>query len=1112
MIPRSNVTGRALAGWRFSSTLRSCALLIALLLPGLGRSLAFGQVDQSDILTVDVTTSGFSVVWETSEPSDPGIRVYADSAGTFDITDDFEVTAFPLWAGDPAAIDKLTKAASVSELRAAARALGLMKVRVDGAQPATTYYYRITSTLDLDTSEAPDGAPIAVTTTEENSFVSAAHQILFTVSTEDALGWLVTASAPGSLHPISAYVGDGAPRHQAFLNLSQLFTSATSNWDPLNSDLITLTIRRGNGQVESTDVDIEVSGEFSVGRIFSTDASGASPTFTSTTTPTPSPTPNDAGTPIPTVSPTVSPPATATPSASPGPGVPWSTFLGGAEFADAFGVAVAPGGDLVVTGASSDWGTPVQPFAGGGSDVFVARLAADGALLWNTFLGGTGAEEEGRVAVDGEGNIYVTGSSMASWGSPLRPYVGAADAFVARVSGDGTLVWMTFLGGSGVDRAGAIAIAANGDILVAGSSHASWGSPVASYADGTDAFAARLDPSGSLLWHTFLGGAASDVGNGIGEGAGGAIYVAGGSYGSWGSPLSAFTGTSSAFVARLDVNGNRIWHTFAGGTGNDWGTGLAIAPGGEVLASGYSTSSWGTPVVPYSDHYDAFVSRFASDGTLLWNSFLGGVGSDEGLAIGVDRDGNIYVTGASANEWGDPLNPHASPAWDSDAFVARLGADGSLVWSTFLGGPEWELGFGLAPNPDGVVYAVGASGATWGSPIRPFSGQFAAYVAALPADGGSPSPTPTATPSADTSGIAFLVCDPMPLLADLNGDGDTNDPGEFGNGVINNSDVVGIFRASLLDELRPPVGSARFMAMDPSSEDAPPACGGNGAIVNNDVVQCFRRSLLPGLANYERRFEGEDCVASVMASDEPELPLLMRRARHAAVEASAYQPRRPERAAASVVFGQPDRDGNELILPIELRRLGRLRVRHMQAAVQAGRTVLEFTAATQRPELTLREGGTLLLGWLAPLEPPLVRDAVLGSAVLARHVSEGRIRLLEVRVLNPSATDADGDEVPITGAQGWVWSGAGAGHGGLLRIRCDARRLALGAATRCWGEDRDGHRVEDTLWFAGHVGRERIELESSGVVLVTPEAQGRSVVYAMQAGERRLRRVFLLTE
>ena len=103
------------------------------------------------------------------------------------------------------------------------------------------------------------------------------------------------------------------------------------------------------------------------------------------------------------------------------------------------------------------------------------------------------------------------------------------------------------------------------------------------------------------------------------------------------------------------------------------------------------------------------------------------------------------------------------------------------------------------------------------------------------------------------------MCDVAPRLADLNGDGDGSDAGEFGDGSIDNSDVLLLFRAALLAGERPRAGSDRSSAMDAAADDAPPACGGDGRIVNSDVVLCFRRSLLDSIPSYTRRYGPSGC-------------------------------------------------------------------------------------------------------------------------------------------------------------------------------------------------------------------------------------------------------------
>ncbi len=125
---------------------------------------------------------------------------------------------------------------------------------------------------------------------------------------------------------------------------------------------------------------------------------------------------------------------------------------------------------------------------------FVAKLDSSGNLLWNTFLGGSGTDYAYSVFIGADGYVYVAGSSDATWGSPIRSYAYLDDAFAAKLNGDGTLVWNTFLGASNSDYAYAIAADGNGNVTVAGQSYSTWGSPVRAYSAACDGFVAKLTP------------------------------------------------------------------------------------------------------------------------------------------------------------------------------------------------------------------------------------------------------------------------------------------------------------------------------------------------------------------------------------------------------------------------------------------------------------------------------------------------------------------------------------------------------------------------------------------------------------------------------------------
>jgi hypothetical protein len=129
----------------------------------------------------------------------------------------------------------------------------------------------------------------------------------------------------------------------------------------------------------------------------------------------------------------------------------WHTFMGGSSNDRGNGIALdGSGSNMYVVGWSyTTWGaTVVNPYAGE-KDAFVAKLNSSGAPQWNTFLGSVSNDDDGHgIAVDGSGNMYVVGTSRATWGSPLRPFQGVEDAFVAKLNSSGVLQWVTFLGGS----------------------------------------------------------------------------------------------------------------------------------------------------------------------------------------------------------------------------------------------------------------------------------------------------------------------------------------------------------------------------------------------------------------------------------------------------------------------------------------------------------------------------------------------------------------------------------------------------------------------------------------------------------------------------------------
>ena len=379
----------------------------------------------------------------------------------------------------------------------------------------------------------------------------------------------------------------------------------------------------------------------------------------------------------------------------------------------------------------------------------VANAATSSLLLRNTFLGGSADDLGNAIAVDASGNVYVAGSSTASWGAPVRPYSPTSSAFVAKLNAEGTLLWNTFLNrstSSAVTTVNEIAVDANGNVYVTGESNGTWGAPVRAITTGTqrDAFAAKLDPSGVLLWNTFLGGAGDDGGRGIGVDNTGHVYVAGTSPATWGSPvMRAHTASNDAFLVRLAPNGSIVWNTFLGGTGVDTSMGMSVDNAGNAYVTGVTTANWGAPISAYTNLVDGFVVKVSSTGVLVWNTFVGGPLSRD-MANGIATDGtSVYVTGSSTDTWGNPLRlftprPAGVPGSFADAFVAKLSVDGIAAWNTFLGGSADDTADSVSFDRSGNVYVAGSSTATWAIPAIAFVGGPAlpdAFAAKLDSNG-----------------------------------------------------------------------------------------------------------------------------------------------------------------------------------------------------------------------------------------------------------------------------------------------------------------------------------------------------------------------------------------
>jgi hypothetical protein len=436
----------------------------------------------------------------------------------------------------------------------------------------------------------------------------------------------------------------------------------------------------------------------------------------------------------------------------------WHTFYGTSNDGSiGYNIAVDGSGDIYVVGKSgATWGSPLHPHSGG-NDIVVLKLNSSGEYQWHTFYGSSSADEGFGIALDGSGNIFVTGHSGATWGSPLNAYNKSYDILVLKLNSSGAYQWHTFLGSDNYEVGRNIALDASGNIYVTGYGNKTWGSPLNAYNDSYDIFALKLNSSGTYLWHTFFGSAGIDYAWDIALDSSSNVYVTGQSFATWGSPINSYTGTTgtaNVYALKLNSSGVYQWHTFYPAL---WGWAIAVDKSSNVYVTGRSDLAWGSPVNVHSGNSDGYVLKLNSSGAYIWNTFFGVHNTNDAFDMTVDGAGNVFVAGTSDASWGSPLTPYSG---GMDIYVLNLDSTGARQWNTFYGSSvsgKNDTGWGLVLDGSGNLYVTGQSWATWGSPLNLHSGGSYPDIFVLKLNEASvvlePSVT-TSTPSAITNTTA----------------------------------------------------------------------------------------------------------------------------------------------------------------------------------------------------------------------------------------------------------------------------------------------------------------------------------------------------------------------
>jgi len=349
------------------------------------------------------------------------------------------------------------------------------------------------------------------------------------------------------------------------------------------------------------------------------------------------------------------------------------------------------------------------------ADVYAAKYNSSGTCLWSVRGGSVESNDGDygvSVSVDPTGNVYVAGNFYATsnfLGQNLT-VTGGTDIFVLKLSAAGALQWVKGFGGAGIDRVGGVAAYAGG-VVMGGDfeQSAQFGSTTLTSAGLNDAVLLSLDTAGAVKWAKQYGGTGLDRIRGVDVNATDASVHAAGDFWNtvnFGAGNLTSLGRSDAFAMRVTSAGATTWATRYGAAGDDVALDISFTRNGPVLGGYFSkTVDFGSGVGVTATKLDGFALALATTGAYRWHKVITGPESEEVRAVAADINGNTTIAGrySTSIDWGAGS---VASAGSTDVFVVTYGPTGSLNWGKSVGGTGGDVVDGVAIG-SGVVRAVG---------------------------------------------------------------------------------------------------------------------------------------------------------------------------------------------------------------------------------------------------------------------------------------------------------------------------------------------------------------------------------------------------------------------
>ncbi len=401
------------------------------------------------------------------------------------------------------------------------------------------------------------------------------------------------------------------------------------------------------------------------------------------------------------------------------PDVEWMYYLGGTRDEWGFGVGIDSDGNVLVGGQtwSFDFEGAGNFHHGGTVDVYVAKADRDGALLWMTYLGGSGDDRGGMLAIDSANNTVMVGSTKSDdfegRNNSYRGTMFVGDAYALKVDTTGQLAWMTYLGGSGNELAYEVVVDRTDSILTAGYTFSEdfEGATNANHGQ-VDGFMVRIQPDGSLTSMTYYGGRLDDYALAIALDEADRVWIAGETASNdWQGSVNSYHGARDGFLLRTGQMGSVDWMVYLGGSDWDTGRGLAVHASDYAVVTGQTRSTdLDARTNEYHGAWDGYAAKVSDAGAIEWSTYTGGSGDDFPEDVVLRSDGTAFLDGGTTSMVieGQINSNHGM----RDAYIIQLSPRGEVDWMTFVGGSDDDIPKAIALDSVGDIYLSGLTDST----------------------------------------------------------------------------------------------------------------------------------------------------------------------------------------------------------------------------------------------------------------------------------------------------------------------------------------------------------------------------------------------------------------